>query len=187
MLSHLSREFAGFLVGLANSEIHVYSGKQLIGLVTLSSPPAAMRFGRYGREEGTLVVVTQEGGLHIRMLRRDANLAGREKESMEEVLESLPGPRKLNLPKKGRQYVLQAVRERDEAEMIYSKYQNDLAQIRFSVVKAYADMVRAGSMPVALPSSTEDSVDASKNIRLHGEVHVCAQLPLYSACAVWTE
>ena len=172
VLSYASREFSGLLVGLANSEIHLYSDSQLVGRLKLHSPPAAMRFGRYGREEATLVVVTQQGGLHVRMLRRDAILQPKEKTSIKEALENLPGPRKLTLPKKGRQYVLQAVRERDEAELIYTKYQHDLSSLRFSIVKAYAEMAQAGAMPVSMTGAGEGGAETSRNIRLHGEVHV---------------
>ena len=68
-----------------------------------------MKFGRFGREEASLLLVTQGGSLIIKILKRTANL---------DVKELTPGPPKaqsvkLNVPKKTKVFVDQTVRERE--------------------------------------------------------------------------
>ncbi len=68
-----------------------------------------MKFGRFGREEASLLLVTQGGALVIKILKRTANL---------NVKELAPGPPKtqslkLNVPKKTKVFVDQTVLERE--------------------------------------------------------------------------
>ena len=68
-----------------------------------------LKFGQFGREDGSLLMVTQGGSLIIKILKRTAPL---------EAKDSNPGPPKaqgikLNLPKKTKIIVDQTVRERE--------------------------------------------------------------------------
>lgn len=68
-----------------------------------------MKFGKFGREEASLLLVTQGGSLIIKILKRTASL---------EVKDLAPGPPKsqsikLNIPKKTKVFVDQTVRERE--------------------------------------------------------------------------
>lgn len=70
-----------------------------------------MKFGRFGREDGSLLLVTQGGALIIKILKRSALL---------EIKEPSPGPpktqmAKLNVPKKTKVFVDQTIRERESA------------------------------------------------------------------------
>ena len=68
-----------------------------------------IKFGRFGREDGVLLMVTQGGALIIKILRRSVNF---------EVKEATPGPpatqlAKLNIPKRTKVYVDQMAREKE--------------------------------------------------------------------------
>lgn len=70
-----------------------------------------LKFGQYGREDGSLLMVTQGGSLIIKMLKRTAVLDDKESQPH--------GPpkaqaMKLNLPKKTKVIVDQTVREREQ-------------------------------------------------------------------------
>lgn len=70
-----------------------------------------MKFGRFGREDASLLLVTQGGALIIKILKRTATF---------DVRDPNPGPpkaqmEKLNIPKKTKVFVDQTVRERENA------------------------------------------------------------------------
>ena len=70
-----------------------------------------MKFGRFGREDASLLLVTQGGALIIKILKRTATF---------DVRDPNPGPpkaqiEKLNIPKKTKVFVDQTVRERESA------------------------------------------------------------------------
>ena len=70
-----------------------------------------MEFGRFGREDGVLLLVTQGGAMAIKILKRTVSF---------EAKDPNPGPpkaqmAKLNIPKKTKVFVDQTVRERENA------------------------------------------------------------------------
>jgi len=71
-----------------------------------------MQFGRFGREDGVLLLVMQGGAMAIKILKRTVNF---------EAKDPNPGPpkaqlAKLNIPRKTKVFVDQTVRERENAE-----------------------------------------------------------------------
>jgi Bardet-Biedl syndrome 1 protein len=80
---------------------------------------AAMKFGRFGREDSTLVLVTRGGALHTKILKRTAHF---------ENLEMASGPllgqaTKLNVPKRTKLFVDQTLRERENAVLMHRYFQ----------------------------------------------------------------
>ncbi len=71
------------LVALGNKEVRLYNEKHLIVTLNLSDVTTAMRFGRFGREDRTLCMISHGGALNIKILQRQANL---------EVSSAPPGP-----------------------------------------------------------------------------------------------
>lgn len=70
-----------------------------------------MKFGRFGREDASLLLVTQGGALIIKILKRSV---------LFDVKDPNPGPpksqmEKLNIPKKTKVFVDQTVREKENA------------------------------------------------------------------------
>ena len=68
-----------------------------------------MKFGRFGREDGALVLVMQGGALAVKILKRTVTFESKDPN---------PGPPKaqmvkLNIPKKTKVFVDQTVRERE--------------------------------------------------------------------------
>lgn len=100
LMDYRPRGFRGVLVALKNKEVRLYKDKFLINTLVLdvSQPsrvfseshqcqcpcPAVqdvvvgLKFGRFGREEGALLMVTQGGALAIKILKRTANLDPKE-------------------------------------------------------------------------------------------------------------
>ncbi len=89
--------------------MHTYKHAHLTSAVCVQDIVMGLKFGQYGREDGSLLMVTQGGALIIKILKRTAPL---------EAKDSNPGPPKaqgikLNLPKKTKIIVDQTVRERE--------------------------------------------------------------------------
>ena len=95
------------------------------------------KFGRFGREDNTLVVTTSSGALDIKILARAAKLnpsAATSKLLQEQVPEQdVP----LSIPKKTRVYVEQTKREREKASEMHKGFQRDLCKLRLSTARAY--------------------------------------------------
>jgi hypothetical protein len=51
---------------LAPGEVRVYNEKHLVSMHSVPSPVTGLWFGRYGREDNTLITVTRSGSLDIK-------------------------------------------------------------------------------------------------------------------------
>lgn len=108
-----------YLVALENREIQIYQDLFMVDMIRLDDIPTGIRFGRFGREEGALVITTRGGGILVKLFKRTAKL---------EEKSAAPGPpaaqaEKLNIPKKTKIFVDQTMRERDEALRMHQIFQ----------------------------------------------------------------
>lgn len=144
-------------VALANLEVRIYNEKHLVSLFTVKSPVTALFFGRYGREDNTLITITKAGALDIKILPRHANL---------EVSSSAVGPPPeqdipLQVPKKTRLYVEQTQREREQAVEMHRIFQRDLCKLRLTTARAYVKILTDGRGAATFTSSANLSLNAS--------------------------
>eukprot|EP00798_Chlamydomonas_sp_ICE-L_P006017 gene6017-5322_t len=95
-----SRMSRCLLVALSNGEIRIYSDRNLVGMHTVPSPVTGMWFGRYGREDSTLITITKSGALDIKILPRHAILQASSKNMGPPPEQDIP----LQTPKKTRLY-----------------------------------------------------------------------------------
>ena len=109
----------GVLVALDNGEVRMYREKTLITTLHVHEPIAALRFGQYGREESSLVVLSKNGGLFVKMLQRNANLEASAAAAGPPPEQDIP----LNIPKKTRVYVDQTTREKEMAIDMHRVFQ----------------------------------------------------------------
>lgn len=147
------------LVALENGELRCYSGKTLTATLKTESRIAAMRFGPYGREENSLIYLTTDGSLSIKMLRRTATL--------ESTTGGKPGPPPeqdvpLNVPRKTRLYVEQTQRERDQATEMHRIFQRELCKLRLATARSYVGIITGGQGP--------QSYAAGVSLRLNAQV-----------------
>ena len=57
VLDHKPKSLLGLLVALSNCEVHVYVDKVHVDTIVTEDVVTAMKFGRFGREESTLVMI----------------------------------------------------------------------------------------------------------------------------------
>lgn len=59
LLDHKSKNMQAILVALTNNEVRTYVDKNHVDTLKTNDAVVAMKFGRFGREESTLVMVTR--------------------------------------------------------------------------------------------------------------------------------
>ena len=132
-------------MGLANCEVHLYRDKNLVSTIKSPDVVTGLRFGRYGREDGALVMTTKGGGLAVKILKRTAAFDERD---------AAPGPPpaqsvRLNVPKKTKLYVDQTLREREHATAMHRAFQMDLSRVRLAAAQAYVRALEASLTPMS--------------------------------------
>lgn len=140
-----TRGFQAVLVGLANCEVHLYRDKNLLSTIRTPDVVTSICFGRYGREDGTLIMTTKGGGLMVKILKRTAAFEDRD---------SAPGPPltqsvRLNTHKKTKLYVDQMLRERESGTIMHRAFQMDLSRLRLATAKAYLKALDSSLTPMS--------------------------------------
>ncbi|XP_030610291.1 BBSome complex member BBS1 isoform X1 [Archocentrus centrarchus] len=140
-----TRGFQAVLVGLANCEVQLYRDKNLLSTIKTPDVVTSICFGRYGREDGTLIMTTKGGGLMVKILKRTAAFDDRD---------GTPGPPlaqsvRLNVPKKTKLYVDQTLRERENGLTMHRAFQMDLSRLRLAAAKAYVKALESSLTPMS--------------------------------------
>ncbi|XP_028331380.1 BBSome complex member BBS1 [Gouania willdenowi] len=140
-----TRGFQGVLVGVASCEVLLFRHKNLLSSVRMPDAVSSICFGRYGREDGTLIMTTKGGGLMVKILKRTAAFEDRD---------GAPGPPqaqsiRLNVPKKTKLYVDQTLRERESAPAMHRAFMMDLSRLRLAAAKAMVKVLECSLTPVS--------------------------------------
>ncbi|CAH2324987.1 Bardet-Biedl syndrome 1 [Pelobates cultripes] len=157
LLEQKSRSIQAVLVGLKNLEVHLYRDKNLLSVISTPDIVTGLCFGRYGREDDTLIMTTKGGGLIIKILKRTAQF---------EDKDTAPGPPtgqsvKLNVPKKTKLYVDQTLRERENAVAMHRVFQMDLYRLRLTAARAYVKALDASLAPVSASMQDQITLNAA--------------------------
>ena len=59
VLDNTQKGYKAIMVALANSELHIYRDKYLVDVVKCEDIVTGMKFGRFGREDSSLVMTTK--------------------------------------------------------------------------------------------------------------------------------
>uniref|UniRef100_A0A8C2I8R6 Bardet-Biedl syndrome 1 n=1 Tax=Cyprinus carpio TaxID=7962 RepID=A0A8C2I8R6_CYPCA len=140
-----TRGFQAVLVGLANCEVHMYRDKNLVSTIKTPDVVTSICFGRYGREDGTLIMTTKGGGLIVKILKRTAVFEDRDSAPGPPIAQSI----RLNVPKKTKLYVDQTLRERENAVAMHRAFQMDLSRLRLAAARAYVKALESSLTPMS--------------------------------------
>ncbi|KAM7381008.1 hypothetical protein PAMA_012038 [Pampus argenteus] len=140
-----TRGFQAVLVGLVNCEVQLYRDKNLLSTIKTPDPVSSICFGRYGREDGTLIMTTKGGGLMVKILKRTAVFEDRDGASGPPLGQSV----RLNVPKKTKLYVDQTLRERESGVTMHRAFQMDLSRLRLAAAKAYVKALESSLTPMS--------------------------------------
>ncbi|XP_035557508.2 Bardet-Biedl syndrome 1 protein isoform X1 [Canis lupus familiaris] len=158
LLEQRSRSLQAVMAGLANGEVHIYHDKALLNVIRTPDVVTSLCFGRYGREDNTLIMTTRGGGLIIKILKRTAVFVEARGEAGPPPAQAM----KLNVPRKTRLYVDQTLREREAGTAMHRTFQTDLYLLRLRAARAYVQALESSLNPV--------SVTAREPLKLHAVV-----------------
>lgn len=158
LLEQRSRGLQAVMAALANGEVRIYRDKALLNVVRAPDAVTSLCFGRYGREDNTLIMTTRGGGLIIKILKRTAVFV----EGTGEVGPPLAQTTKLSVPRKTRLYVDQTLREREAGTAMHRTFQTDLYLLRLRAARAYVQALESSLSPM--------SATAREPLKLHAVV-----------------
>lgn len=115
----------GVLVSTSESVIQIFRKTELVDELKTNENVVALTFGRYDREDSTLVTVTENGALEVFFVRRKATFEKKEvaKTSREVGLA-------IKMPKMEQAYLDQIEVEKKNTASMMSNFQYDLSRIR---------------------------------------------------------
>mmetsp|Transcript_16762 Transcript_16762/g.42090 ORF Transcript_16762/g.42090 Transcript_16762/m.42090 type:complete len:590 (-) Transcript_16762:163-1932(-) len=155
---NLGRNTRCIMVGLANGELRVYNEKTLVSILKADDNVLGMAFGKYGREDNTLILAHRSGALSIKILPRRVDLEATSANTGPPPEQDIP----LNIPKKTKLYVEQTQREREQCVEMHRIFQRDLCKLRLSTARAYVKVLTDGQGPL--------SYTAGSSLRLNAQV-----------------
>lgn len=159
MFNESTRQCKGVIVALSNGEVRVYAGKSLLNTMQVYDQVTALKYGRYGREDATLVIVLKSGAMLFKMLPRTVSIEPNAGKSYGAPPEQ---DQPLNVPKRTNVYVAQTEREKQFGVDMHRVFQHDLCKLRLATAKAYVNMLSDGK------GTTSHTTDAS--LRLTAQV-----------------
>ncbi|KAM8969326.1 Bardet-Biedl syndrome 1 protein isoform X2 [Sarcophilus harrisii] len=145
LLEQRSRGLQAVMAGLANGEMRIYRDKALLNIIRTPDAVTSICFGRYGREDNTLIMTTRGGGLVIKILKRTAVFGEGAGEAGPPPAQAL----RLNVPRKTRLYVDQTLREREAGTAMHRAFQMDLYLLRLRAARAYVQALESSLNPVS--------------------------------------
>lgn len=138
-----ARMVRALIVALGTGEVRVYNDKFLVSVYQTNDSLTGLHFGRFGREEHSLVTAGRSGTLTVKILSRKATLEGTSTGAGPPPEQDIP----LNIPKKTKLFIEQTQREVEQAVAMHRLFQQDLCRIRLatarSFVKTLSDTAKA--------------------------------------------
>ena len=100
----------------------------------VEKPVMAMRYGAYGREDNSLVIIHgATGAMTIKILKRLFDFENINSRIGATAEQETP----IQVPKKTKLYVEQTQREREYAAQMHNAFQRDLCKLRLETARAY--------------------------------------------------
>lgn len=137
------RNFKGLLMALRNNEIRLYLERQLLSIITISEPIMGIKFGRLGKSEDILAIISEKGSLYLKSIDKSVIL---ESSSYKKATAS-NDEGKLDIPKKTTLYVDLMEREKENFREMHEIFQSDLNRLKFKTLDTYTKLLIKGHAP----------------------------------------
>lgn len=149
-------------VALDTGQVHIFHDKHRVDLIDTTEVINAMKYGKYGRESGTLVMISRKGSLTIRILKRTVKFQARDASATASVSS------RLILPKKTKLFIDQTMRERHDYLNIHRSFQQDLYRLKLLSARSFVRAISSNLQPV--PTGTSDALKVSAQVHGLGPV-----------------
>ncbi|CAH2074626.1 unnamed protein product, partial [Iphiclides podalirius] len=146
-------------VALASGHLHLYDGNSLRDTMFVKEVVSAVKFGQLGQEENVFIIITNSGGLALKILKRTAEFLAA---AGGVAAAGAPPPQPWLLPKRSKLFLEQSARERENAVAMHQAFQLELSRLRLESARVL----------LAAHSSGDNSVatGALEPVRLSAEV-----------------
>ncbi|PIK35231.1 hypothetical protein BSL78_27943, partial [Apostichopus japonicus] len=145
VMDHRQKGFKAIMVALNNGDVQVYRDKYLIDTIKTDSAITGILFGRFGREDSSLIMTTRRGGLSIKILKRNAVFEDKDLARGPPAAQN----QKLNVPKKTKVFVDQTMRERENGVAMHRMFQHDLYRLRLNTAREYVKVLNSSMNPIS--------------------------------------
>lgn len=136
----------------------MYNDKHLVSVYNTNDSLTALNFGRFGREEHSLVTAGRSGTLSVKILSRKSTLEGAGTGTGPPPEQDVP----LSIPKKTKLFVEQTQREVEQAVSMHRLFQQDLCRIRLATARAFVKTLSdTGKSPTGFAASASLRVNAT--------------------------
>ncbi len=152
-----TRNFKGVIITLKNGEVRVYNEKNLLNIIKLNENIFGVKFGKFGKDEERLILITDSGSLIIKSLIQNINLDTISYNPQKKTGEELA----LNVPKKTKFYVDLIEREKESAVSMNNAFQTDMVRLRHKTLDTYVKMLKIGNGPTNYSSTSSVKLSAS--------------------------
>ncbi|XP_013139326.1 PREDICTED: Bardet-Biedl syndrome 1 protein [Papilio polytes] len=147
-------------VALASGHLHLYDGKSRRDIMFIKGVVSAMKFGQLGQEENVFVIVTANGNLMLKILKRTADFNA--EASADVTIDNISSEKPWLIPKRSKLFLEQSARERENAIEMHETFQHELNRLRLLAAKTLLE--------VHIKSDNSIAVGALEPIRLTAEV-----------------
>lgn len=135
-------------VALRGGLVQFYCQKKLVDQFYAPETVTAMTFGRLGQEEHVLILVTSDGSLIVKILKRTAEFSITENiYDIKTASEEASG--NLQIPKKTKIFVEQTLREKENAAAIHNSFQSELWRMRLTAARATVDVINSADSNIS--------------------------------------
>ncbi|VDK84525.1 unnamed protein product [Litomosoides sigmodontis] len=157
------KQYIALLVALSK-EVRIYNETALVDQQKIDQSINWIKYGRFGHEEGALIIGTISGGLIVKLFRRTGTL----EKNLGEFGAVQAQFRKLNIPHRTQIYVDQAIREREHAQLMHQVFQRDLFMLRLRVTKAFANLTQNSLNSIS--TKKDEAVEISVEVNGFGPI-----------------
>ncbi|KAI3385456.1 hypothetical protein SNEBB_008787 [Seison nebaliae] len=159
------------LVAFSNGEVHGYKEKFPMFKFRLANENSttdnddnersaflvnAMHFGRFGREDGALTMITDNRHMFTYILKRNVEFATRDEHAGPPPSQKLP----LDIPKKTVLFKEQQSKEKIQYKEIYKQYQYDLIKLKFLIGETYLNSLKKSLTPIVSTRNEQIKLNA---------------------------
>ncbi|XP_047527986.1 Bardet-Biedl syndrome 1 protein homolog [Vanessa atalanta] len=149
-------------VALSSGHVHLYEGKARRDTIYIRDVVSVMKFGQLGQEEHVFTIVTANGNLMLKILKRTADFNGHAA-GIEPTISATVGQKPWLIPKKSKLFLEQSMRERENAIPMHINFQHELNRLRLLSAKTLLEAhtksensIGAGNMePIRLSAEVE--------------------------------
>ncbi|KPJ07961.1 Bardet-Biedl syndrome 1 protein [Papilio machaon] len=148
-------------VALASGHLHLYDGKSRRDTMFIKDVVSVMKFGQLGKEENVFVIITTNGNLMLKILKRTADFNA-DAASADVTTDPLSSEKPWLIPKRSKLFLEQSARERENSIAMHETFQHELNRLRLLAAKTLLE--------VHVKSDNSIAVGALEPIRLTAEV-----------------